>query len=95
MPGDATFTVRRYSCARAACGDDLIIYDVGNFSSHVQFTCVHYCDSVVLSEAVVWKCVYLALTPLSTCHRGLGISTSVQQFLLASFLYEIKNFNVM
>ena len=31
MPGDVTFTVRRYSCARVACGDDLIIYDEGNF----------------------------------------------------------------
>ena len=44
MPGDVTFTVgggTQYSCARAACGNDLIIYDVGNFSSHVQFTCVH------------------------------------------------------
>ena len=39
MPGDVTFTVRRY--ARAACGDDVISYDVGNFSSHVQFTYVH------------------------------------------------------
>ena len=35
------------------------------------------------------RSVYLALTPLSTCRRGagLGISTSVQQFLLASFPY--------
>ena len=41
MPGDVTFTIGGYSCACAACGDDLIIYDVGNFSSHVQFTCVH------------------------------------------------------
>ena len=47
MPGDVTFTIR---CARAACGDDLIIYDVGNFSS---FT------SVVLSEAVC--CVEVCL----------------------------------
>ena len=29
MPGDVTFTVRvRYSCARAACGDDLVVYEV-------------------------------------------------------------------
>ena len=45
MPGDVTFMVRRAGGtrvrARAACGDDLIINDVGNFSSHVQFTCVH------------------------------------------------------
>ena len=31
MPGDVTFTVgggTQYLCARAACGNDLIIYDV-------------------------------------------------------------------
>ena len=33
------------------------------------------------------RSVYLTLTPLSMCRRGLGISTSVQQFLLPSFLY--------
>ena len=41
MPGDVTLTVRWYACARAACGDDVIIYDVGNFSSHVQFILVY------------------------------------------------------
>ena len=36
MPSDVTFVV--ILCAHAACGDDVIIYDVGNFSSHVQLT---------------------------------------------------------
>ena len=38
MPSDVTFIVRR--CAHAACGDDVIIYDVGNlvlmFNSYLR-----------------------------------------------------------
>ena len=36
MPSDVTFVVIR--CAHAACGNDVIVYDVGNFSCHVQLT---------------------------------------------------------
>ena len=52
-----------------------------------MFTCVHYCDSVVLSEAV--RCVEVSTELLSTCRRGLGISTSVQQFLLPSLCVHV------
>ena len=48
IPGDVTFIVRR--CARAACGDDIVIYDIGNLV--LMHTCVHCCDSLVWSEAV-------------------------------------------
>ena len=76
MPGDATFIVRR--CARAACGDDIIIYDVGNFCS------IHTC--VVLSEAVC--CVEVSTELSHYCQHvvgGWGISTSVQLVSVTQF----------
>ena len=78
MPSDVTFIVRR--CARGmwhvACGNDVIIYDVGNLVLILVY---------IIGTPEVVCCVEVSTEPLSTCRMGLRISTkclavSVTQF---------------
>ena len=82
IPGDVFFTVRRYSCARAACGDDLIIYDVGidiyPCIFHSVFPCqLHphtYAIKNVLAE-IVFCGFPRTMTMFITSHAELYLST--------------------
>ena len=69
MPGDIPFIVRR--CARAACGDDVIIYDIGNQGSHKLrlFQIVRFSNTMNVIRTDITKSVEIFRFPWLAKYR--------------------------